>query len=38
MGESERKGKEAGEVKTSRQNKTFINGEDPFNSACLGIL
>ena len=28
MGESERRGKEAGELKASRQKETFINGED----------
>ena len=28
MRENERKGKEAGELKASRQKETFINGED----------
>ena len=27
MGESERKGKKAGELKASRQKETFINGD-----------
>ena len=38
MRESGGKRKEAGELKASRQKETFINGEDPFYSAYLGLL
>ena len=38
MGESERKGKEAGELKASCQKETFINGKDDLTVLGLGAF